>query len=120
MSPPGKAPRPSRRPYKGLGAHGASCFESRQASLNGSKRHRHDASTANQRNRSKLLILLVAPSGIEPELSALRGRRVNQLHHGAVWRGSRQIAMRIAARIGALTSPTFQIYQRFARKIPAP
>ena len=31
----------------------------------------------------KLLILLVAPSGIEPELSALRGRRVNQLHHGA-------------------------------------
>jgi hypothetical protein len=32
---------------------------------------------------SKLLIFLVAPSGIEPELSALRGRRVNQLHHGA-------------------------------------
>ena len=27
--------------------------------------------------------ILVAPSGIEPELSALRGRRVNQLHHGA-------------------------------------
>jgi hypothetical protein len=26
---------------------------------------------------------LVAPSGIEPELFALRGRRVNQLHHGA-------------------------------------
>jgi hypothetical protein len=29
---------------------------------------------------------LVAPSGIEPELFALRGRRVNQLHHGAVRR----------------------------------
>ena len=27
--------------------------------------------------------ILVAPSGIEPELFALRGRRVNQLHHGA-------------------------------------
>jgi hypothetical protein len=27
---------------------------------------------------------MVAPSGIEPELFALRGRRVNQLHHGAV------------------------------------
>jgi hypothetical protein len=26
---------------------------------------------------------LVASSGIEPELSALRGRRVNQLHHDA-------------------------------------
>jgi hypothetical protein len=31
----------------------------------------------------KLLIYLVASSGIEPELSALRGRRVNQLHHDA-------------------------------------
>ena len=33
---------------------------------------------------SKLLILLgilVAISGLEPELFALRGRRVNQLHH---------------------------------------
>ena len=30
---------------------------------------------------------LVAPSGIEPELFALRGRRVNQLHHGAVQDG---------------------------------
>jgi hypothetical protein len=28
-------------------------------------------------------ISLVASSGIEPELSALRGRRVNQLHHDA-------------------------------------
>jgi hypothetical protein len=28
-------------------------------------------------------LLLVASSGIEPELSALRGRRVNQLHHDA-------------------------------------
>jgi hypothetical protein len=27
--------------------------------------------------------ILVASSGIEPELSALRGRRVNQLHHDA-------------------------------------
>ena len=39
---------------------------------------------------AKLLILLwvmVAPSGIEPELFALRGRRVNQLHHGAVQDG---------------------------------
>jgi hypothetical protein len=26
---------------------------------------------------------LVAPTGIEPVLFALRGRRVNQLHHGA-------------------------------------
>ena len=26
---------------------------------------------------------MVAPSGIEPELFALRGRRVNRLHHGA-------------------------------------
>lgn len=35
----------------------------------------------------KLLICkdyLVALSGIEPELSALRGRRVNQLHHSAL------------------------------------
>ena len=30
---------------------------------------------------------MVAPSGIEPELFALRGRRVNQLHHGAVQDG---------------------------------
>ena len=29
------------------------------------------------------LYSLVASSGIEPELSALRGRRVNQLHHDA-------------------------------------
>jgi hypothetical protein len=29
---------------------------------------------------------LVASSGIEPELSALRGRRVNQLHHDATQR----------------------------------
>jgi hypothetical protein len=29
---------------------------------------------------------LVASSGIEPELSALRGRRVNQLHHDATVR----------------------------------
>jgi hypothetical protein len=31
---------------------------------------------------SKLLIL-VAPPGLEPGLSALKGPRVNQLHHGA-------------------------------------
>ena len=31
-----------------------------------------------------LCLRLVASSGIEPELSALRGRRVNQLHHDAV------------------------------------
>jgi hypothetical protein len=29
---------------------------------------------------------MVALSGIEPELSALRGRRVNQLHHSAMER----------------------------------
>jgi hypothetical protein len=33
------------------------------------------------------LLILVAPSGIEPELSALRGPRVNQLHHGATEMG---------------------------------
>ena len=31
---------------------------------------------------------LVAPTGIEPVLSALKGPRVNQLHHGAVHRCS--------------------------------
>jgi hypothetical protein len=29
---------------------------------------------------------LVAPPGLEPGLSALKGPRVNQLHHGAVHR----------------------------------
>jgi hypothetical protein len=29
-------------------------------------------------------IYLVAPPGLEPGLSALKGPRVNQLHHGAV------------------------------------
>ena len=29
---------------------------------------------------------LVAPTGIEPVLSALKGPRVNQLHHGAAGR----------------------------------
>jgi hypothetical protein len=29
-------------------------------------------------------LILVAPPGLEPGLSALKGPRVNQLHHGAV------------------------------------
>jgi hypothetical protein len=37
---------------------------------------------------------LVAPPGLEPGLSALKGPRVNQLHHGAVH----------------TTSPTTQLY----------
>jgi hypothetical protein len=32
-----------------------------------------------------LNMILVAPPGLEPGLSALKGPRVNQLHHGAVW-----------------------------------
>lgn len=32
---------------------------------------------------SYALLILVAPTGIEPVLSALKGPRVNQLHHGA-------------------------------------
>jgi hypothetical protein len=32
----------------------------------------------------KELLILVAPPGLEPGLSALKGPRVNQLHHGAV------------------------------------
>ena len=31
----------------------------------------------------RMLLILVAPTGIEPVLSALKGPRVNQLHHGA-------------------------------------
>jgi hypothetical protein len=30
-----------------------------------------------------MILDLVAPTGIEPVLSALKGPRVNQLHHGA-------------------------------------
>src|SRR5271156_6549161 len=33
---------------------------------------------------------LVAPTGIEPVLSALKGPRVNQLHHGAKTRSCRR------------------------------
>jgi hypothetical protein len=48
------------------------------------------------------LIFLVAASGIEPELSALRGQRVNQLHHAAMpgWEQRRR-----------RETPTNQVYQ---------
>jgi hypothetical protein len=47
---------------------------------------------------------MVAASGIEPELSALRGQRVNQLHHAAVpwWEQRCQRA-----------TPTFRVYQAY-------
>ncbi len=41
------------------------------------------ADTEDLRGRCKLLIVVALP-GLEPGLFALRGRRVNQLHHNAV------------------------------------
>jgi hypothetical protein len=46
-------------------------------------RQRPDLETRAQGGLEFCSWFLVASSGIEPELSALRGRRVNQLHHDA-------------------------------------
>ena len=93
-------PRAQFRPEKGGvgGSHGASCFGTRIAAQIRSKQRRQkppfgyllDKWTKTPMHYGVILtsilliIKVVAPSGIEPELSALRGRRVNQLHHGAV------------------------------------
>src|SRR5580693_6369176 len=50
---------------------------------------------------------LVAPSGIEPELFALRGRRVNQLHHGAA-----------GVRPAPVWDRPLSIYPRFGGHVP--
>jgi hypothetical protein len=54
-------------------------------------------------------ICLVAPSGIEPELSALRGRRVNQLHHGAEWLAPTQNTNRPLPLYQAIHGPNIAV-----------
>jgi hypothetical protein len=41
---------------------------------------------------------LVAPPGLEPGLSALKGPRVNQLHHGAMYTQNIPLLQLYAAR----------------------